>query len=144
MELREQAKEIHVEDMVFFLGFREDVPQILNSLDMFVLSSYLEGMGSSLMDAMACRLPIVATRVGGIPEVVKHGQTGLLVSPRSPKSLAKAILKIYEDKELAQRLGQKGYEIVHRKFSAESMAMKAIELYEELAKKKGIRLVKTV
>jgi glycosyltransferase involved in cell wall biosynthesis len=144
MELSKQAKEIQVDDMVFFMGFREDVPQILNSLDMFVLSSYLEGMGSSLMDAMACRLPIVATRVGGIPEVVEHGKTGLLVSPRSPKSLAKAILKVYEDKELAHRLGQKGYDVVHQKFSAESMASKAIDLYEELAKKKGVKLLKAV
>jgi len=144
MELGRQAKEILVEDMVFFLGFREDVPQILNSLDMFVLSSYLEGMGSSLMDAMACRLPVVATRVGGIPEVVEHGKTGLLVSPRSPKSLAKAILKLYENRELAHRLGQKGYEVVHQKFSAEAMASKAIDLYEELAEKKGVRLLKAV
>lgn len=143
MELNQQAKNIHVEDMVFFLGFREDVPQILNSLDMFVLSSYLEGMGSSLLDAMACRLPIVATRVGGIPEVVKHGKTGLLVSPRSPKSLAKAILKLYQDRELAHRLGQKGYEEVHHKFSAESMASKSIDFYEELAAKKGVKLRRT-
>jgi glycosyltransferase involved in cell wall biosynthesis len=144
LELSEQAKNIQVEDMVFFMGFRDDVPQILNSLDMFVLSSYLEGMGSSLMDAMACRLPIVATKVGGIPEVVKHNKTGLLVSPRSPKSLASAILKLYQDKELADRLGQNGYEEVHRKFSAESMALKSIDLYEELAKKKGVRLLRSV
>ena len=144
LELNKQAKEIHVEDIVFFMGFREDVPQILNSLDMFVLSSYLEGMGSSLLDAMACRLPIVATRVGGIPEVVKHGKTGLLVSPRSPKSLAKAILKLYQDRELAHRLGQKGYEEVHLKFSAESMALKSIDLYEELAKKKGVKFLRSV
>jgi glycosyltransferase involved in cell wall biosynthesis len=144
MELSKQVKEIHGEGMVFFLGFREDIPQILNSLDMFVLSSYLEGMGSSLMDAMACRLPIVATRVGGIPEVVEHGKTGLLVSPRSPKALAKAILNVYQDKDLAHRLGQKGYEVVHQKFSAESMASKVIDLYEALAEKKGLRLVRIV
>jgi len=144
MELNKQVKEIQGEDMVFFLGFREDIPQILNSLDVFVLSSDHEGLGSIIMDAMACRLPIVATRVGGIPELVDHQKTGLLVPAQRPKSLAKAILKIYEDRELAHRLGQKGYDVVHRKFSAESMASKAIELYEELANKKGVQLLRSV
>ena len=94
LELDKQVKEVQGEDMVFFLGFREDVPQILNSLDVFVLSSEHEGMGSIIMDAMACRLPVVATRVGGIPEVVVHQKTGLLVPPKKPKLLANAILKV--------------------------------------------------
>jgi glycosyltransferase involved in cell wall biosynthesis len=144
MELNKLVKEIHGEDMVFFMGFREDIPQILKSLDVFVLSSEHEGLGSILMDAMAYRLPIVATRVGGIPEVIEHRKTGLLVPPQRPNSLAKAILKIYEDRELAKQLGQKGYEVVHRKFSAEAMALKAIDLYEELAKKKGVKLLKAI
>lgn len=140
MELDRLAKGVRVEDIVFFLGFRKDVPQILSSLDLFVLSSYLEGMGSSLLDAMACRLPVVATRVGGIPEVVIQGETGLLVPPRRPESLARAIFKLYTDRELACRLGQKGFEVVHRKYSAESMAQKIIRIYERTAKKKGIQL----
>jgi glycosyltransferase involved in cell wall biosynthesis len=144
LELNKQVKEVQGEDMVFFLGFREDIPQILNSLDVFVLSSDHEGLGSIIMDAMACRLPVVATRVGGIPELVDHQKTGLLVPPQRPKSLANAILKVYGDKKLAQRLGQQGYENVHAKFSAESMALRAIELYESLAKNKGVKLVRTV
>lgn len=140
MELNREARDSKVDDIVFFLGFREDVPRILSSLDLFVLSSYLEGLGSSILDAMACRLPVVATRAGGIPEIVIHGETGLLVPPRSPSALAKAILKLYSDRELASRLGEKGYEIVHQKFSAESMADRMIRLYEKLATKKGVRL----
>ncbi len=140
MELDKLVKQTRVEDMVFFLGFREDVPQILASLDLFVLSSYLEGMGSSILDAMASRLPVVATRTGGIPEVVVNGRTGLLVPPRSPTALAKAILKIYEDRELGNRLGQKGYEVVHQKFSAEAMAAKVIDEYERIAHLKNINL----
>lgn len=139
MELDRLVKQTHVEDMVFFLGFRNDVPQILASLDLFVLSSYLEGMGSSILDAMASRLPVVATRTGGIPEVVMNGETGLLVPPRSPAALAKAILKIYEDRELGSRLGQKGYEVVHQKFSAEAMAAKVIQEYERIAHRKNIK-----
>ena len=140
LELNKQARELKVEDVVYFLGFREDIPKILSSLDLFVLSSYLEGLGSSLLDAMACRLPVVATRTGGIPEVVIHRKTGLLVSPRSPSSLAKAILKLYKDRALASRLGQRGYEFVRQKFSAEAMAEKIISLYERLAAKKGLNL----
>jgi glycosyltransferase involved in cell wall biosynthesis len=138
MDLTQQAREIDVEDMVFFLGFREDVTQILDSLDLFVLSSYLEGMGSSIIDAMAHKLPVVATDVGGIPEVVIDGKTGFLVSPRRPAALARAILKIYSDSSLGFRFGQMGYKVVRQKFSAESMAQKIIGVYERLAKKKGI------
>ena len=140
IELNKQTKESEVEDMVFFLGFRKDIPQILFSLDLFVLSSYLEGLGSSILDAMACRLPVVATRTGGIPELVGHRKTGLLVPPANPSALARAILKLYEDRELATRLGRKGYEVVHKKFSVESRADKVILLYKKLASKKGIKL----
>jgi glycosyltransferase involved in cell wall biosynthesis len=140
LELNKQAKELDVEDIVFFLGFRKDVAKILSSLDLFVLSSYLEGMGSSILDAMACRLPVVATNVGGIPEVVIHGETGLLVPPRDPTALARAILKLYNNKTLASRLGQKGYELVHRKFSAEAMADKVVSLYERIGLRKWIKI----
>lgn len=140
MDLSQQAREIHVEDMVFFLGFREDVPQILASLDLFVLSSYLEGMGSSIMDAMAHRLPVVATRVGGIPEVVIDGKTGLLVPPRKPAALAEAIFAFYSNHSMAAQYGQMGYEIVRQKFSAGSMAARIIGIYQRLARSKGIAL----
>lgn len=140
MELTRQAKEIHVEDRIFFLGFREDVPKILASLDLFVLSSYLEGMGSSIMDAMAHKLPVVAANVGGIPEVVVDGKTGLLVPPRSPEALAEAILKVYRDPSLSLQFGQMGSEVVHERFSAESMANKILGIYEKLAERKGVNL----
>ncbi|NOR22453.1 MAG: glycosyltransferase, partial [Candidatus Aminicenantes bacterium] len=140
MELDRQAKELDVEDIIFFLGFRKDIPKILSSLDLFVLSSHLEGMGSSILDAMASRLPVVATKVGGIPEVVIHGETGLLVPPRNPSALARAILMLYSNKTLASRLGQKGYELVHRKFSAEAMADKVIRLYEKIGLRKWIKI----
>ncbi len=141
LELDQQAHQLGVDDIVFFLGFREDVPQILGSLDLFVLSSYLEGMGSSLLDAMASRLPVVATQVGGIPDVVSHQETGLLVPPRDPVALAEAILTLYHDRNLASRLGDKGYEVVHQKFSTEAMAGQIIDLYKTLALGKGIRLI---
>jgi glycosyltransferase involved in cell wall biosynthesis len=140
MKLDRQARDLGVDDIVFFLGFREDVPRVLASLDLFVLSSYLEGMGSSLLDAMASRLPIVATRTGGIPEVVINGETGLLVPPRDPDALAQAILTLYRDRDLTGRLAERGFEVVNEKFSAEAMAWKVIDLYEQFAHRKGVRL----
>ena len=140
LELDRQARDLQVDDLVYFLGFREDVPRILASLDVFVLSSHLEGLGTSIMDAMASRLPVVATAVGGIPEVVSDGETGLLVAPRSPEALADAIVRLYLDRPLARRLGERGCEVVHEKFSAEAMARRIIEIYERIAHKKGIKL----
>jgi glycosyltransferase involved in cell wall biosynthesis len=142
LELSEQVKEIQGEDVLFYLGFWEDLPQAFNSLDVFALSSDREDLGSIIRDAMAFRLPIVGTKVGEIPDWVSHQKTGLLVPPQRPKSLVKAILKIFEDKDLAYKLGQKGYEEVRQEFSAESMALKAIDLFEELAKKQGVKLLK--
>jgi L-malate glycosyltransferase len=140
LQLDRQARDLHVDDVVYFLGFREDVPRILASLDLFVLSSRMEGLGSSLMDAMASRLPVVATQAGGIPEVVLHRETGLLVPPHDPQALAQAILKLYLDKALAARLAQRGFEVVHERFSAEAMALKIVGIYERIASRKGVHL----
>jgi glycosyltransferase involved in cell wall biosynthesis len=140
MELTRQVQDLGVEDLVFFLGFRDDVPRILASLDLFVLSSHLEGLGSSIMDAMAARLPVVATRAGGIPEVVIHRETGLLVPARSPAALAEAVLKLYHDRKLAAALGERGFRLVHEKFSAEAMADRIIDVYERVAARKGVKL----
>jgi len=140
LELESQVQQLGIEDIVFFLGFREDVPRILASLDLFVLSSHLEGLGSSLIDAMASRLPVVATRAGGIPEIVHHGETGLLVPPRDPEALAQAIIELYHDRQLASRLAQNGSDFVRSHFSAEAMAKRVVDLYQDLAQKKGVRL----
>lgn len=139
LELTKQAQNLNIKDAVYFMGFRADIPRILASLDLFVLSSHLEGLGSSIMDAMACRLPVVATRTGGIPELVKNGETGLLVPPRNSEALAEAILTLYRDKRLAARLARAGYEYVHQQFSAEAMADKTIAVYDKIAAAKGVR-----
>ena len=140
LALDKQARDLGVGDLVFFLGFREDVPRILASLDCFVLSSEQEGLGGSIMDAMASRLPVVATQVGGIPEVVLHDETGFLVSPRSPRALAEAIYAVYHDAELARRFGDRGYQVVHERFSSLAMARKTIALYKRLAYRKMVKL----
>jgi len=139
-ELKRLAGEIRVEDTVHFLGFRDDVPQILASLDVFVLPSLQEGLGSVILDAMACGLPVVATEIGGIPEVVEEGKTGFLIPAEDPASLADAVLRLSKDRDLAGELGRRGRESVQQNFSVQSMVDRVILLYERLAKQKGIQL----
>ena len=92
------------------------------------------------MEAMASRLPVVATQVGGIPDVVIHQETGLLVPPKNPAALAEAILEMYNHREKAQKMGQRGYEVVHEKFSAEAMAGRVINVYQNLFKAKKMEM----
>ncbi|MBW2253271.1 MAG: glycosyltransferase [Deltaproteobacteria bacterium] len=88
------------------LGFRQDVPEILNASDVLVLNSRYEGLGLAVMEAMAAGLPVVATEVGGIPELVRQGTTGHLVPPEDSPALAKALVTLLEDADLRRRMGQ--------------------------------------
>ena len=126
--------------VVYYLGFRDHQAQVLASLDVFVTTSPLIGFGGGLLDAMASRVPVVATEAGGAPEVLVHRETGLLVPPRDPHSLAEAVLKFYLDRNLAARLAQAGQDAIREKYSAEAMARKIIAVYERLASRKGVRL----
>jgi glycosyltransferase involved in cell wall biosynthesis len=87
------------------LGFRNDIPELLAALDVFVMPSHLEGLGTSVIDATCMGLPIVATRAGGVPDVISDGENGLLVPPRDPQLLADALRKIINEHDLARRLG---------------------------------------
>ncbi len=139
MESNKLARDFSGEDIVFFLGFMEEEPRILASLDALVHSSYLGEMESGILNAMACRLPVVAVDGKGIPELVLHGETGLVVPSGNPSALTRAILKLYNDRHLASRLGRRGYEIIHQKFSCEAMAKKVVDLYEKTGLIKWIR-----
>ena len=103
-ELMREVRELGLERHVLLPGFRPDVLSLLKTFDLFVMPSITEGLGTSLLDAMACERPIVASRVGGIPEVVVDGETGLLVPPRDADSLAEAIVRLLEDRALAAQL----------------------------------------
>ncbi|MGE5177856.1 MAG: glycosyltransferase [Bacteroidota bacterium] len=118
-------------DRVRLLGFRDDPIRLLRAADLFVLSSYLEGLGTSVLDAMAAGLPVAATRVGGVPEIVEDGATGLLVPPRDPAALAEAISRLAADPALRARMGARGREAV-RAYGADRTAAATRALYEDL------------
>jgi glycosyltransferase involved in cell wall biosynthesis len=129
--LEEQVQTESLQKNVFFLGLRRDIPEILSCGDVFLLSSLNEGFGLVLLEAMAMRLPIVATRVGGIPEVVVDGDTGFLVDPGNPTAMADALLKIYQDPRLANELGIAGYKRAKSLFDIRLMTRKYEQLYAE-------------
>jgi len=131
--LERQIKELHLEKHVLVPGFRTDVLSLVKAFDVFVMSSVTEGLGTSLLDAMAAARPIVATRAGGIPEVVADGETGLLVPVRDSAQLAAAIVRLLKDPGLRNRLGAAGLARVRAHFSVERMVGQTLELYERLA-----------
>lgn len=130
--LTRQVHHLGLDKHVVLPGFRTDVLSLMKTADMFVMSSTMEGLGTSLLDAMACARPIVATETGGIPEVVVHEETGLLVAPRDADSLADAMITLLKDETRARQYGAAGYERVHRRFSVEHMVRETVAVYETL------------
>ncbi len=124
----------------FYLGFREDTPRVLASLDMFVVYSHLDGLGGRLVEAMAAGLPVAAADVGTARDLLTHRETGLLVPARNAKALADAIVKVHFDKGLATRLAGRGREAILEKYSVESMARRIVGIYERRAHRKGLKL----
>jgi glycosyltransferase involved in cell wall biosynthesis len=131
--LEQQIKHLHLSQHVVLAGFRADVLAVLKGLDVFVMSSVTEGLGTSLLDAMAAARPIVATRTGGIPEVVVDGETGLLAPPRDGRALAGAILQMLNDAPGRQRVAQAGFARVRERFSVDRMVAQTLDVYASLA-----------
>ena len=131
--LERQVRDHHLEKHVLLPGFRTDVIGCLKGFDVFVLCSLTEGLGTSLLDAMAAAKPIVATTAGGIPEVVEDGVTGFLVPPRDDQALAAAILRLLGDPDLRARMGQAGRRRVAERFSVERMVAGTAAVYARLA-----------
>jgi glycosyltransferase involved in cell wall biosynthesis/cellulose synthase/poly-beta-1,6-N-acetylglucosamine synthase-like glycosyltransferase len=137
--LERLRRELQLERHVTFHGAREDVRAVLAEAQLFVQSSLSEGISLTLLEAMAAGVPIVATRVGGTPEVVDHGVTGLLVAPSDPKWLAAAMLTILNDRALAQRMSEAARARAERYFNVRLMAASYESLYEEAAARSGVR-----
>ena len=116
---------------VTFTGRRDDVPAVTAALDVAVLPSYREAQGLSILEAMALSRPVVASAVGGIPEMIDHGRTGLLVPPRDPEALAASITRLLTDHPYADTLGRAGHDLVHERFCVELMVRAVETIYDE-------------
>ena len=131
VDLRAEALRKNVNGKVKFLGWRKDINELMPVFDMLVLPSLNEGMGRVLVEAMAAGKPVVASRVGGIPDLVRHGETGYLVPPADEKSLADAMLMLLNDRDQAKLMGQRGKQLCQQ-FSLEAMIQKLDDLYSDL------------
>jgi glycosyltransferase involved in cell wall biosynthesis len=130
--LEKQVHEHRLEKHVLLPGFRTDILGCIKAFDLFVMSSVTEGLGTSLLDAMAAARAIVATTAGGIPEIVEDGVNGLLVPPRDAPALAAAILRALADADLRRRMGDAGLARVTERFTVERMVVQTAAAYERI------------
>lgn len=138
-ETEKRMKDLKLDKNVRFVGLRDDVTQILSIIDIFISTSLSESLPNTILEAMACGLPVVATNVGGIPEIVINAETGILVPSRDPSALAKAINILLENEQLREKMGQQGRKIVEEKFNLERMIKDYENLYEKLFYSKTIK-----
>ena len=132
------AGQLEIAGRVRFLGVRRDVPDLLAAADLMLLTSLSEAHSVSLLEAMASRLPIVATDTGGVPETVEHGRTGLL-TVGDAGTIATALLELLTDPSRRQAMGQSAAELVQRKFLRSEMHRRYLELYHGVAREEGRR-----
>lgn len=134
-QLERIAQELRIQDSVEFLGLRRDVTELLQQSWGFVLPSRWEGMPNALLEAMACGLPCVATRVSGSEDIVLNGLNGLLVEPEQPVELAQALRCIIEDVDVARRLGREGRATVINDYQLSTVVEQCVKLYRHLLHK---------
>jgi glycosyltransferase involved in cell wall biosynthesis len=129
-QLSQQINSLGLSKNFILAGFKSNVYDYLSSFDVFVISSKLEGLGTSVLDAMNCSLPIIGTNAGGIPEMLINERNGLIVDKKKPELLANAIIRMYEDKDLRMKLAKQAYQDV-KKFAIPELVSKHIKLYKE-------------
>ncbi len=135
--LKRLAHQLQLEDKTYFTGQQKDVVPLYQIMDLVVLPSRSEGFGKALIEGMAARKPVVATRVGGIPEIVVDQETGILVPVDDPKAMAEAIISLLQDKAIMVKLGEMGRRRVEQMFTWEISAAKVEKVYAEVL---GLRL----
>jgi len=136
--LEQQAFDLRIGHRVVFTGRRDDIPAVTAALDVAVLPSYREAQGLTILEAMALSRPVVASNVGGIPEMIEDGRTGLLVPPHDADALAAAIVRLLVDHSFADVIARAGHDLVHDRFCVERMVAAIEQLYDEGAR--AIRL----
>jgi len=128
-QLRQQQQDARLQDQVHFAGYMEDVGPLLRAADVFVMSSHLEGLCTSILDAMSVGVPVVATSAGGIPEIVKHGENGLLSRPRDAAGLADNLQKLLAEADLREKFHKAGRETVMSRFTNDAMVEGTLDAY---------------
>ena len=132
--LMAQAADLRIGHRVIFTGRREDMPAVTAALDVAVLPSYREAQGLSVLEAMALSRPVVASNVGGIPEMIEHGVSGLLVPPHDPAALAAAIVRLLQDHQLADMIARAGHDLARSRFGIEQMVSAIEDIYDQGAR----------
>jgi L-malate glycosyltransferase len=135
--LEQQVKHLHLEKHVFLPGFRADVIALLKGFDLFVMCSEMEGLGTSILDAMAAGKPVIGSLTGGIPEIIDDGTTGVLVPPGEAGPLAEAIVQLLRDPAARERMGQAGWGRVREHFTVERMVEASRTVYQHLLAARG-------
>ncbi len=130
--LKNLAQELKIEKNVIFPGFRKDVGDFLKIFDLLVTASIEEGLSTTVLEALALRVPVVGTDVGGIPEIVCHQKTGYLVPPANAEALAEGILWMLNNRDQAKKLADEGCRTVNERFTATAMVRKNIAVYQRL------------
>jgi glycosyltransferase involved in cell wall biosynthesis len=137
-ELKAQAKRLGIENNIIFAGFCSNVHDLLRGSTIFLLPSLWEGLPLVAIEASAVGLPVIATAVDGTPEVVKDGETGLLIDPRNPEAIATAVVALLDDPERARKMGSSGASFVRAHFDVSRQVEGTERIYMELATNKGI------
>jgi glycosyltransferase involved in cell wall biosynthesis len=137
-QMEEHANRLGIADRVIFTGWRRDLPRIYADLDVLVVSSNNEGTPVSAIEAMASGCPVVATRVGGLPDLIEDGETGCLVPQRDADALATAVLRLLRDRATARRIGQAARAKVAERFTTERLVADIERLYTDLLSEKNI------
>lgn len=128
-DLQHQTRIWNLDDAFRFVGYRKDIARLMMISDIVTIASHREGLPNVLLEALALGKPVVATQVGGIPEVIQDGKTGILVPARNPQALAQAIINLYRDPHLAKLLGLQGRKLIEQRFSAQVFVQRMIEFY---------------
>ncbi|ULA61354.1 MAG: Glycosyl transferase, group 1 [Nitrospira sp.] len=132
--LKAQVRRLGIETNVFFLGLRQDIPRILAMLDVFVLPSLSEGLSMAILEAMSAGKPVIATQVGGNPELVLNGETGFLVPPRDSQALASSVVTLLTNRQQAAQYAERGKRRAEGQFSLRTMVCAYQSLYDECLK----------
>jgi len=133
-DLERQVASLGIEGSVVFTGFRKDVPRLLGLFDLFVMASHMEGLCTSVMDAMAARVPVVVTDAGGLPELVRNEVNGLVVPAKDPGALALAIVRLLRNREEAVQFAAAARRTVEERYSVDVMVQGNIRVYDDLLK----------